>query len=124
MARLEYIQYLPHRPEIRSRGEKLLLDGHFVLRGVNGEINEIEPKVFQDLQIGAVLLLHADVDVVFERLRVRGDDSWMESELRLLAEREEVHARRVVGELGISFTYLSNPNSTEFGAALAKILGA
>lgn len=109
---------------VRSEGEKLLLDGHFVLRGTNGEINEIETTVFQDLQIGAVLLLHADVDVVFERLQARGDTSWTESELRLLAEKEEAHARRVVGELGISFTYLSNPNSTEFGAALAKILGA
>lgn len=108
---------------LRSKGEKLLLDGHFVLRGTNGEINEIESTVFQDLQIGAVLLLHAGVDVVFERLQARGDASWTESELRLLAEREETHARRVASELGITFEYLSSPSLSEFGDAVRKILG-
>lgn len=109
---------------LRSTGERLLLDGHFVLRGTNGEFNEIESNVFHDLQIGAVLLLHASVDVVFERLRARGDTSWTETELQLLAEREETHARRVAGELGISFTYLSNPSLSEFAEAAKEILDA
>lgn len=107
---------------LRSEGEKLLLDGHFVLRGTNGEFNEIESDVFRDLQIGAVMLLHASVDVVFERLQARGDTSWKESELQLLAEREESHARRVAGELGISFTYLSNSNLSEFAEAIGAVL--
>ncbi len=109
---------------LHSMGEKLLLDGHFVLRGTNGEINEIESTVFHDLKIGAVLLLHASADVVFERLRARGDQSWTEPELRILAEKEEAHARRVASELGISFTHLNSPNLSEFRAALGEILDA
>lgn len=109
---------------VRSTGERLLLDGHFVLRGPNGELNEIKSNVFHDLQISAILLLHASVDVVSERLRARGDTSWTETELQLLAEREETHARRIAGELGISFTYLNNPGLSEFAKAAKEILDA
>lgn len=109
---------------VRSTGERLLLDGHFVLRGPNGEFNEIKSNVFHDLQISAILLLHASVDVVSERLRARGDTSWTETELQLLAEREDTHARRIAGELGISFTYLKNPSLSEFAKAAKEILDA
>lgn len=109
---------------LRSGGQKLLLDGHFVLRGANGEFSEIEIQVFRDLQIGAVLLLHASVDVVFERLQAREDTSWTESELQMFTEREEAHARRVSAELGVAFRYLNSPSQSEFGDAISAILDA
>ncbi len=108
---------------LRSSGQKLLLDGHFVLRGTNGEFNEIAPQVFCDLQIGAVLLLEADIDVVIERLRVRGDTSWTPLELRTLAEREEVHARRVSSALGVAFRNFLAPSERQFGDAIEAIIG-
>jgi len=107
---------------LRSSGEKLLLDGHFVLRGTKGEFNEIDPQVFRDLRIGAVLLLHANVDVVFERLQVRGDTSWTESELQTLAEREEGHARRVSAALEIEFRHLIDANHIELEQTIRTIL--
>jgi adenylate kinase len=109
---------------LRSGGQKLLLDGHFVLRGATGELNEIAPQVFRDLKIGAVLLLHASVDVVFERLQARGDTSWTESELHMLTEREEAHARRVSADLDVTFRYLTAPSQNEFGDAISAILDA
>lgn len=108
---------------LRCRGQRLLLDGHFVLRGTNGEFNEIDPQVFRDLQIGAVLLLEANIDVVIERLGVRGDTSWTSSELRTLAEREETHARRVSSALGIAFRSLHTPSKSQFGKMVEMILG-
>lgn len=104
-------------------GQQLLLDGHFVLRGTNGEFNEIDPQVFRDLQIGAVLLLEADIDVVIERLGARGDTSWTSSELRTLAECEETHARRVSSALGIAFRNLHTPSKSQFGEMVEMIIG-
>lgn len=107
---------------LRYSGQKLLLDGHFVLRGINGEFNEIDPQVFRGLQIGAVLLLEADIDVVIERLGARGDTSWTSSELRTLAECEEMHARRVSSALGIAFRNLHAPSKSQFGEMIGMIL--
>lgn len=107
---------------LHLKGEKLLLDGHFVLRGANGEINEIETSVFDDLQIGAVILLDVNVNIVFERLLARGDQSWTKSELRLLAQREEVRARQVISELGIPFRYLDNPDLDGVTSSLRELV--
>lgn len=107
---------------VHSGGQKLLLDGHFVLRGTNGEINEIDTQVFRDLQIDAVLLLEVDIGVVIERLKARGDTSWTSSELRSLAEREEAHARRVSSALGIAFRNLLAPSERQFRDAIEAIL--
>ena len=108
---------------LSSSGQKLLLDGHFVLRGTNGEFNEIDTQVFRDLQISAVLLLEADIDVVIERLRARGDTSWTSSELRILAEHEEAHARHVSSALGIAFRSLLAPGERQFRDSIEVIIG-
>jgi adenylate kinase len=107
---------------LHSSGQNLLLDGHFVLRGTNGAFNEIDPQVFRDLQIGAVLLLEADTDVVIDRLRVRGDTSWSPMELRTLAAREEAHARHVSSALGIAIRNLLAPGERQFGDAIKEII--
>lgn len=109
---------------LRSSGEKLMLDGHFVLRGANGEFSEINLHIFRDLQIGAVLLLQASTDVVIERLRARGDSSWTESELQIFSELEATHANRIADQLGVAFTSLCSPSQEEFENAVCTILGA
>jgi adenylate kinase len=109
---------------LRSSGEKLLLDGHFVLRGQTGEFNEIKSTVFRDLQISAVLLLQTNVDVIAGRLRERGDTSWTESELQIFAEREAAHAIRVSAELGISCTNLHQPSQQVFEKTICTILAS
>lgn len=107
---------------LRASGQKLLLDGHFVLRGANGEVNEINSQVFRDLQIGAVLLLQARIEVVVSRLHARGDMSWTVSELQKLSEREEAHANRISAELGVACTNLCQPSQREFEKAVRTIL--
>lgn len=107
---------------LRAEGQRLLLDGHFVLRDTNGSLAEVDVQVFRDLQIGAVLLLATELDVVHGRLRERGDHSWSESELRLLADYEEAHARRVSAELGLPLRHLVSPTRKEFVSALRGAL--
>lgn len=107
---------------LRAEGQRLLLDGHFVLRDANGSLNEVDVQVFRDLQIGAVLHLATELDVVQGRLRERGDHSWSKSELRMLADHEEAHAHRVSTELCLPLRKLFSPTSESFLTALRDIL--
>lgn len=107
---------------LRAEGQRLLLDGHFVLRGADRCLLEVDVQVFRDLEIAAVLLLAENSDVVMGRLRERGDNSWAELELQELAECEEAHARRVSSELGLPFRHLISANRDEFTTALSDIL--
>lgn len=109
---------------LRSSGQKLLLDGHFVLRDTSGEFNEIGAQVFRSLQIGAVLLLEAELDTVAERLRARGDTSWASSDLGTFAEREKSHAQRVTSALGIEFRKLLAPSKEEFRDTIQSMIGS
>jgi adenylate kinase len=106
----------------RSANKNLLLDGHFVLRLTNGEFDEIDTQVFRDLQIGAVLLLEAELDTVIGRLKARGDTSWTASELQILAKREEEHAYRVSSALNIPFRALHSPSERQFRYIVEAII--
>jgi len=107
---------------LRADGQKLLLDGHFVLRETDGSFTEIDTQVFRSLGINAVVLLGADVRVVFNRLRERGDDSWSEEGLQSLANREEAHAHRVARVLCIPVIQLINPTREEFESVLNDLI--
>jgi adenylate kinase len=104
--------------------QRLLLDGHFVLRSPDGSLTEVDVQVFRDLQVSAVLLLETDIEVVLGRLRERGDHSWSESELQLLTEREEGQARLVATELGLPLKHLVSPTREEFVDTLRDVLDA
>lgn len=107
---------------LRSSEQPLLLDGHFVLRGANGELQQIDVQVFRELQIDAVLLLEAGLDVVLERLNVRGDTSWTVSDLHALAEQETTHALRISTELGIPLANVYSPSREQFEDAIRALI--
>lgn len=107
---------------LRAEAPRLLLDGHFVLRGADGVLTELDIQVFRDLKIGAVLLLETELDVVLGRLRQRGDNSWSEWELRSLADSEKSHARRVSSELCVPLKHLVSPTYEEFVSTLRAVL--
>lgn len=104
-------------------GQRLLLDGHFVLREAQGSFTRIDVQVFRELRLSALLLLDADIDVVMDRLKNRGDHSWSRSELLQLAEYEQGHARQVADELSLPLKCLVSPTHDEFVAALMSVIG-
>jgi len=106
---------------IRDNGETLLLDGHFMLRGVSGGFIAIDESVFRDLGVDAVLLLEADAGVVLDRLHARGDDSWSISELEKFATMEADRARSVASSIQIPFRLLISPSQDAFKDAVLSL---
>lgn len=105
-----------------ANGQRLLLDGHFVLRTAVGEHTEIDVQVFADLGIGAVILLEAPHETVHGRLVTRGDSSWTAQELSAFSQREAEHAKNVSSQLGIELYSLHSPSEPEFTAAIEAVL--
>ncbi len=108
---------------LRASGQKLLLDGHFVLRAGVGNHTEIDIQVFANLGIGAAILLEAQPETILGRLTSRGDLTWTVHELTAFAEREAAHARHVSSKLGVNLLYLQGPNEAEFLGAVEALLG-
>jgi adenylate kinase len=108
---------------LRASGQKLLLDGHFVLRTGVGDHTEIDVQVFSDLGISAVVLLEAPPETVLSRLAIRGDASWSIPEVAEFSNREASHACIVASKLGIGISRLNCPNQSEFRSQVELLLG-
>jgi adenylate kinase len=100
-------------------GTRLLLDGHFVLLGVAGEMTRLEAKVFAALDLDGVVLVEADPQTVADRIETRDKLQLSIEHLHLFMEAERCHATTVCTELQIPLTVLFSPSLEEFEAAMA-----
>lgn len=107
---------------IRATGRMLLLDGHFVLRGSDGEPVLLSPKVFADLGCLGVVLLEASVEQIAPRLQARGDDSWTLPEIARFTESERTHAERVCSHLKVQYRKIKSPTPACFDETIAALL--
>lgn len=98
----------------------LLLDGHFVLLGQNGQFIPLGVEVFKALNLSAVLLIEAPPDVVAERITQRDelyrDWTWLAD----FAKRERAQAELVCTELRLPLTVLISPSDVEFANAVDR----
>lgn len=98
----------------------LLLDGHFVLLGQDGQFIPLEVSVFKTLNLSAVVLIEAQLDVVAARITQRDnlyrDPTWL-TDFML---RERAQAELVCNELNLPLTILASPSDVEFANAVAK----
>ncbi|MCC6507136.1 MAG: AAA family ATPase, partial [Aquimonas sp.] len=103
-----------------TAGERLLLDGHFVLLDTVGKIVEIPVEVFRALQFQAVVLVESDPKVVAQRLVERdGIDrspEWVQS----LISSERQHAEAVCKSIDVPLRRLISPRDDEFAAAIRQ----
>lgn len=99
--------------QLEHEGEKLVVDGHFVLRKAPKIHEEIGIRIFQELGLHALLLLEAPSQIVLERLQGRSDLSWELREIEEFAQKEASHAVAVASVLGIPFTRLMLPSTSE-----------
>lgn len=84
----------------------LLLDGHFVLRGANGDLVRLGQEVFGKLRLSGVILLCEKPETVAIRLLQRDGLSVTVDSIAALAAEEERHAREVCASLGIPLKIL------------------
>lgn len=105
---------------LRSAGERVLLDGHFVLRTSVGVHERLPAAVFRDLGCKVVVLLTCAPQTVLARLSSRGDESWSAAEINQFGESEAEHAASVSAVLGLSLTTLHEPTAQEFDATLRR----
>lgn len=103
---------------ILSDGRDLILDGHFVLRRAPGVHERLPVSVFRDLQCTCAILLTAPTEVLIDRLRARGDETWSLEEVAAFDNEELQHGRDVTRVLGIPLFVLNSPDILTFEAML------
>lgn len=98
----------------------LLLDGHFVLLGQDGQFISLDVEVFKALNLRAVVLIEAPPDVVAGRVTQRDelyrDRTWLADFMK----RERAQAELVCTELSLPLTVLISPSDTEFANAIGS----
>lgn len=103
-------------------GNRLLLDGHFVLFNENGSITLIEAAVFEDLRLGGVILVESDSQTIREHLEKRDERRWSVERVELLKNAEKDHAKEVCKALNLKLVVLLSPSVGEFAEALSSIM--
>jgi adenylate kinase len=104
---------------INEAGTRLLLDGHFVLRGKDGSFIRLGPEVFQALNLRSVVLIEAPVATVAERLANRDDVVTNVEDIEAFLKAEREQAEKVCSVLGLKLTVLNSPDLAAFSKALA-----
>lgn len=100
---------------------KLILDGHFVLRGATGELKPLSIDVFRRLKVTGVILLEAPADVVAQRLEARGAPQLV-NHIEELAFAELQHAQKVCQELSSPLVRLKYPDKENMQSSLSKMI--
>lgn len=95
-------------------GAVLLLDGHFVLKGSNGEFISLAVDVFSPLNLKAVVLLEAPPQIIAQRIFQRDGLQENIEKLEKFLQAERLQAQKVCGSLKIPLKILSCPTTDEF----------
>lgn len=106
---------------LEDSGERIVLDGHFVLRRRVNVHEEIGVKTFAQLMIRGVILLEAPSETIANRLLQRGDTTWAPAEIEAFAQREVAHAEAVCGQLQVPLVRLCLPTEYEVLQALKNL---
>ncbi|WP_122647813.1 ATP-binding protein [Burkholderia pseudomallei] len=106
---------------LEDSGEKVVLDGHFVLRRGVDIHEKIGVETFAQLIVQGVILLEASGETIADRLLKRGDATWRKSEIEVFAQVELEHARTVCAELGVPLVRLCSPSALDVREALVSL---
>lgn len=108
---------------LESAGEKVVLDGHFVLRRSVGVHEKIGTETFVQLMVRGIILLEAPPAIIADRLLQRGDTTWKLSEIELFAQQELEHAEAICRELEVTLVRLCSPSELEVREVIKKLMG-
>lgn len=92
--------------------DSFILDGHFVLLDSKGLPINIPEKTFTNLSPRQLILLTLDVELIHQRLKVRGNIIDPET-LNKLQKREVAHAHHISELLNLNIIHLSTESEVE-----------
>jgi adenylate kinase len=104
--------------KLTRRGEKILLDGHFVLTNEDDIFENIEAEVFQGLRVHGILLLTASLSVIVRRRWERDRLLVSHSSVQNLADAELRQAEFVATTLGVPMRVIDSPTTIQFIEAI------
>lgn len=105
-----------------ANNTSLLLDGHFVLLGQEGDFIPLGAEVFRALKLSAVVLIEATPEVVASRV-VQRDEFYREPKwLANFMRRERAQAELVCTELNLPISVLTSPSDVVFENTLKGFL--
>jgi len=87
---------------------RLLLDGHFTLIDSHGQIEPIDPTVFEAIKPRQLILIKGDTDGISRRLAARDNIKWDRSFLTKFQNAEEEHARYVSEKIQVPLQIFEN----------------
>lgn len=102
--------------------EKIVLDGHFVLRRSVNVHEKIDVDTFAQLMLKGVILLEAPTAIIADRLLKRGDSTWEPSEIAAFAQAEWEHAGSVCLQLKVPLVKLCLPSEVEVREAVERLM--
>lgn len=106
---------------INASGDRLLLDGHFVLINPASEFVLLNSSVFDDLDLKGVILIEAAPDVISSRLSLR--DSLQSSvDINSFLEEEQAHAQRICNIINVPLQIMFSPGFQEFSGAVSSFI--
>ncbi len=88
-------------------GKLCLLDGHFCIWNIHGQIEAIEPYVFQKLGISKIVVFTDSPLEIHSRLKIRDMSNYDIEKLHQIQENELNQAQFVARELSIPITILT-----------------
>lgn len=101
-----------------AQGVALLLDGHFVLLDQDGKFVPLGTEIFRSLNLSAVILVEAPVELVASRLSAR-DGARPDGEyLAAFIAQEQSQAYAVCSRLHLPLHVLISPSDADFAAAV------
>ena len=92
--------------EVKTKNNRLLLDGHFTLITEKNTIEPIDIEVFRTMKISQLFLVKGEVDEISARLKNRDNRKWGTSFLDDFQKKEEAHARYVAKDIGVPLRIL------------------
>jgi adenylate kinase len=103
-----------------ASAERLLLDGHFVLRGADDQLILLAPEVFSELNLSGVILIEAPAAVIVDRLKLRDGVSRTVSSIELFLQSERSQAEKVCAEIKLPLVVLNEPTFNDFSTSMSK----
>lgn len=104
---------------LSDQPQKILLDGHFVLRNTSGGVECVSLSVFRDLGIKKLICFRDDPSEILARLRSRDGSCDALTDVAELQAAELEHAGKVSNDLGVDLLLLDAFDANGLVTALA-----